>query len=193
LTVPEIEKSRYYSVQFIDMYTFNFAYMGSRATGNGAGSYLLAGPGWKGEKPKGIKQVIRSETEFAFALIRTQLFDPADIEKVKAIQAGYKVEPLSQFLGQPAPAAAPAVDFLKPLSPEQERSSLDFFNVLNFVSAILPAQSGRAGDAGALRQNRRWRRQALRRECAVAGDAPGARRRHGGCLESLERLQGGRA
>src|SRR5262245_27020754 len=44
LTVPAVEKGRYYSLQFIDMYTFNFAYVGSRATGNGAGSYLLAGP-----------------------------------------------------------------------------------------------------------------------------------------------------
>ena len=85
------------------MYTFDFAYVGSRATGNGVGSFLLAGPNWKGETPPGIKAVIRSETAFAFVLYRTQLFNPADIENVKKIQAGYKVEPLSQFLGQPAP------------------------------------------------------------------------------------------
>src|SRR3954465_10011657 len=35
LTVPPIEKERYFSIQFIDAYTFNFAYVGSRATGNG--------------------------------------------------------------------------------------------------------------------------------------------------------------
>ena len=46
ITVPAIDKGRYYSIQFIDMYTFNFAYVGSRATGNGAGSFLLAGPDW---------------------------------------------------------------------------------------------------------------------------------------------------
>jgi hypothetical protein len=46
LTVPEIEKERYYSVQLVDLYTHNFAYIGSRATGNGAGNYLLAGPDW---------------------------------------------------------------------------------------------------------------------------------------------------
>ncbi len=63
-TVPAIAKERYYSLQFIDMYTFNFAYVGSRATGNEAGSYLLAGPGWKGDTPKGIKSVIRSETSW---------------------------------------------------------------------------------------------------------------------------------
>jgi len=137
-TVPEVEKGRYYSLQFIDMYTFNFAYIGSRATGNGAGSYLLAGPRWKGDKPKGIKSVIRSETEFAFVLYRTQLFNPGDIENVKKIQAGYKVQPLSQFLGKPAPASPPAVDFMKPLTAEQERTSLQFFNVLDFVLGFCP-------------------------------------------------------
>ena len=49
LTVPEIPEGRYYSIQFIDAYTFNFAYVGSRATGNGGGNFLLAGPKWKGQ------------------------------------------------------------------------------------------------------------------------------------------------
>src|SRR3979409_1457805 len=60
LSVPVIGKDRYFSIQFIDAYTFNFAYVGSRATGNGGGSYLVAGPSWKGEKPDGVKEVIRS-------------------------------------------------------------------------------------------------------------------------------------
>ena len=137
-TVPAVEKGRYYSLQFIDQYTFNFAYVGSRATGNGAGSYLLAGSNWKGQKPNGIKAVIRSETDYAFVLYRTQLFDPGDIDNVKKVQAGYRVVPLSKFLGTPAPAAAPVVDFIKPLTPEQQRSSLEFFNVLNFVLQFTP-------------------------------------------------------
>src|SRR5882757_5722464 len=103
LTVPAVEKGRYYSLQFIDMYTFDFAYVGSRATGNGAGNFLLAGPTWKGQKPAGIERVIQSETDFAFVLYRTQLFDPSDIDNVKKIQAGYKVQTLSAFLGRPAP------------------------------------------------------------------------------------------
>ena len=138
LTVPQVEKGRYYSLQFIDMYTFNFAYVGSRATGNSAGSYLLAGPKWKGEKPKGIKSVIRSETEFAFVLYRTQLFNPGDIENVKKIQAGYKVQTLSQYLGKPAPPSPPAVNFMNPLNVEQERASLEFFNELNFILQFCP-------------------------------------------------------
>jgi hypothetical protein len=138
-TVPVVEKGRYYSLQFIDQYTFNFAYVGSRATGNGAGRFLLAGPKWNGRVPKGIRQVIRSETEFAFVLYRTQLFNPADIGNVKKVQAGYKVQTLSNFLGKPAPAAAPAIDFFKPVTAEQERTSLRFFNELNFILGFCPA------------------------------------------------------
>ena len=138
LTVPPIEEGRYYSLQFIDMYTFNFAYVGSRATGNDGGSFLLARPGWQGEKPEGIKSVIRSETEFVFVLYRTQLFNPEDIENVKQIQTDYQIRMLSEFLGLPAPVAAPTIDFLKPLTVEQQRISLEFFNVLNFILQFCP-------------------------------------------------------
>ena len=85
---PDIEKSRYFSVQLIDMYTFNYGYMGSRTTGNGAACHMIVGPRWTGEKPAGIGKVFRGETDFSIAAIRTQLFDPADIENVKKIQAG---------------------------------------------------------------------------------------------------------
>lgn len=138
LTVPPIEKDRYFSIQFIDAYTFNFAYIGSRATGNDGGSFLIAGPGWKGETPKGVKEVIRSETELVLAAYRTQLFNPDDLDNVKKIQAEYKAEPLSKFLDQTAPAAAPAIDFIKPLSPGDERTSPEFFNIVNFLLQFCP-------------------------------------------------------
>src|SRR5438046_2053002 len=138
LTVPPIEKERYFSIQLIDAYTFNFDYIGSRATGNEGGSYMVTGPNWKGETPKGVKKVFRSETEFAFAVYRTQLFKPEDLDNVKKVQAGYKVQTLSAFLGTTAPPAAPAVDFIKPLSPEGEKTSPEFFNILNFVLQYCP-------------------------------------------------------
>ena len=138
ITVPVIEKKRYYTVQLIDAYTFNFAYIGSRATGNDGGSFLVAGPHWKGTAPKGVKKVIRSETEFVFAAFRTQLFDPADLDNVKKVQAGYKAQTLSAFLGAPAPKAAATIEFIKPLTPEEERASLQFFNILNFVLQFCP-------------------------------------------------------
>jgi hypothetical protein len=138
LTVPAIEKGRYFSIQLIDAYTHNFAYVGSRATGNGGGSFLIAGPDWKGETPKGVKKVIRSETQFVLAGYRTQLFDPGDLGNVKKIQSGYKAQPLSAFLGQPEPQAAPAIDFVKPLTPATQKTSLEFFNILNFALRFAP-------------------------------------------------------
>jgi len=138
LTVPVIDKTRYFTAQLIDLYTFNFAYIGSRATGNDGGSFLIAGPAWKGEIPKGVKKVIRSETEFVIVPIRTQLFNPDDLDNVKKVQAGYKAQTLSAFLGQPAPKAAPTIDFIKPLTPDEEKNSPEFFNILNFALQFCP-------------------------------------------------------
>ena len=136
ISVPAIQ-DRYYSLQFIDMYTHNFAYVGSRATGSDAGSYLLAGPRWRGKAPEGIKSVIRSETDLAFVLYRTQLFGGDDLEAVKKIQAQYKVQPLSQFAGTTRPPT-PAVEFTKPQSAEAQKTSPEFFGILNFVLQFAP-------------------------------------------------------
>jgi len=138
LTVPVIEKDRYFSIQLIDLYTYNFNYIGSRATGNDGGNFLIAGPGWKGETPKGVKKVIRTETDLVLGVYRTQLFKPDDIDNVRKVQAGYKVQPLSEFLGAPAPKAAPAIDFMKPLSPEAQKTSPEFFNELSFILQFCP-------------------------------------------------------
>jgi len=138
LTVPPIEKGRYFSIQFIDLHTYNFDYIGSRTTGNDGGKFLIAGPGWQGMVLKGITKVIRSETELALAVYRTQLFNPGDIEEVKAIQAGYKVQPLSAFLGRPAPKAAPPINFLQPLTRDEIRTSPKVFEQLNFVLQFCP-------------------------------------------------------
>jgi hypothetical protein len=138
LTVPPIEQDRYYSLQFVDAYTYNFAYVGSRTTGNGGGKYLLAGPNWKGDKPEGINEVIRSDTDLAFVLYRTQLIGPSDIDQVKKIQAGYQVQPLSVYLNQPPPAPAPAIDFVPPLTPDQQKTSPQFFEILSFALRFAP-------------------------------------------------------
>jgi len=138
LTVPPIEQDRYYSLQFIDGYTYNEAYVGSRTTGNGGGKYLLAGPNWKGNKPDGINDVIRSDTDLMLVLYRTQLLGPSDIDQVKKIQAGYQVTPLSVYLNQPPPAPAPAIDFMPPLTVDQQKTSPQFFGILNFVLRYAP-------------------------------------------------------
>lgn len=140
LTVPPVEQNRYYSLQFVDGYTSNIAYVGSRTTGNGGGKYLLAGPNWQGDTPEGINEVIRSDTDLALVLYRTQLFGPSDLENVKKVQAGYLAEPLSTYLDQPPPAPAPAIDFVAPLTAEQQKTSPQFFEILNFAMRFAPGR-----------------------------------------------------
>jgi hypothetical protein len=136
LSVPAVEKSRYYSVMLCDGNTFNYGYIGSRATGSEAGDYLVVGPDWKGETPAGIKKVFRSSTQFSVAAYRTQLFNPADMPKVVKVQAGYKVQPLSAYLKQPAPPAAPAINFPKI---DKEMVKTNFFEYLDFALQFAPA------------------------------------------------------
>src|SRR5580704_12535370 len=91
LTVPAVEKPRYYSVMLEDGNTFVYGYIGSRATGFEAGDYVVSGPDWNGATPSAIKKVFQSTTQFSLVGYRTQLFKPADMDNVKKIQAGYKV------------------------------------------------------------------------------------------------------
>ena len=112
LSVPAAAKDRYISVMLADGHTYNYGYIGSRATDGKAGKYMVAGPDWKGEKPAGIDKVFTSLTPFSLAAYRTQLIDAKDMPNVEKVQAQYKVQPLSAFLGQPAPAAAPDANFL---------------------------------------------------------------------------------
>ncbi len=137
LTLPAVEKNRYYSVQLIDCYTHNFAYLGTRATGNKPGKYLVVGPGYKGEKPAGIDQVIQSETQLAFAVFRTQLFSDDDLEKVKQVQAGYAVAPLHEYTKSPAPEAPPTLAY--PFWDAEAVKGLGFFSLLDFMLDLMPA------------------------------------------------------
>lgn len=135
LTIPEVAKNRYYAVQLEDGNTFNFGYIGSRATGNGGGDYMVVGPDWQGEAPAGIKQVFQSSTQYALAGYRTQLFNPDDMPNVIKIQDGYKAQPLSAFLNQPAPPAAPVIDFPKI---NKELMMEGFFEYLDFALQFAP-------------------------------------------------------
>ncbi len=112
LSVPAAPKDRYISVMLADAHTYNYGYMGSRATHGKAGKYMVVGPDWKGERPAGIDGVFHSLTPFSFAAYRTQLINAEDMPNVVKIQDQYKVESLSAFLGQPPPTAAPDPNFL---------------------------------------------------------------------------------
>ncbi len=139
VTMPKVEADRYYSAQLIDLYTFNVAYLGSRVYGSEGGAFLMAGPGWSGQTPAGIRDVVRFETEFAYALFRTQLFNPGDLDNVKKIQKGYKAEPLSAFLGRTAPQSAPPVAWTPPT--DNMLASPALFSYLNLMLQFCPTNA----------------------------------------------------
>jgi len=135
ISVPAVPKERYYSVQFVDGNAYNYGYIGTRATGSEAGDYLVVGPDWKGDKPSGIKKVFRSTTPFALTLFRTQLFSADDMPNVVKIQAGYKAQPLSAFLKQPAPPAAAKINFLPATT---QGIKANFYNYLDAALKFVP-------------------------------------------------------
>ena len=135
VSVPAVPKKRYYSVQLIDGNTYNFGYIGSRATGTDPGDYLIVGPDWKGETPAGIKKVFSSTTPFALILFRTQLIDGSDMSNVVKVQAGYKAQPLSAFLKQPAPPAAAKIDFVPATT---QGIKANFFEYLSAALQFVP-------------------------------------------------------
>jgi hypothetical protein len=131
VSVPAVPKDRYYVMQWIDLFTQNFAYIGVRSTGFGAGSYMFVGPKWQGKTPPGISKVFKAETEIVGTLTRTALQGPDDVPNVKALQEQYKLQPLSAFLKQPAPPSAPPIDF--PPYDKAKARSHDFIGYLNFL------------------------------------------------------------
>jgi hypothetical protein len=137
LSVPAVDPKRYYSVMLCDGNTYNYGYIGSRATGSEAGDYMVVGPDWKGATPSGIKKVFRSSTQFSLAGYRTQLFNADDLDNVKKVQAGYKVQTLSAYLKGPATTAATTVDFPKI---DKELVKTNFFEYLDFALQFAPPQ-----------------------------------------------------
>src|SRR4249920_1117356 len=137
LSVPAVDPKRYYSVMLCDGTTYNYGYIGTRATGSEAGDYMVVGPDWKGQTPAGIKKVFQSSTQFSLAGYRTQLFNAADLPNVVKVQAGYKVQPLSAYLKQASPPPAPAIDFPKI---DMELVKTNFFEYLDFALQFAPAQ-----------------------------------------------------
>jgi hypothetical protein len=85
LTLPKIEKDRFYTSQWDDLWGFVIDNPGSDEDGNDGVTVLLASPTWKGELPKGVNRVIQGDTDFIGTLTRTQLLEPKDLPNVKKI------------------------------------------------------------------------------------------------------------
>ena len=136
ISLPPVPAPRYYVNQWFDLYTHNFAYTGVRTTGRQAGNYLFAGPRWKGEVPSGISGVFRAETEIVGTLTRTQLNGADDIPALQALQAQYRITPLSTFTGKPSPA--PLAPIVMPPWDKDKAEGIGFIGYLNAMLPYMP-------------------------------------------------------
>jgi hypothetical protein len=94
--------NRYFVFELADMYSDNFGYVGKRATGSKASAFLIAGPGWNGEKPADVRDVIRSPTPYALVFGRSFVEGKEDVPAVNRLQDQFQVVPLGLWGKQDA-------------------------------------------------------------------------------------------
>jgi len=135
ITLPDMEPERYYSFQLIDLYTHNFAYIGTLTTGNNAAKYLVATDNWNGKVPDGITNIIRCETDLFLNIVRTQLLSEKDIANVRSIQADYQLQTLSEYMGK---ESTPSIDHNNfPVWVEGDQFSINAFKYLGHMLQFL--------------------------------------------------------
>ena len=179
LTMPAVEKDRYWSAPVRRSVHLQLRLRRQPRHRQRRRPLSARRTRWNGPTPAGVASVIRSETDFAFVLYRTQLFNPADIEHVKAIQAEVPVQtPVERSSAGPHHPHRRST-FLTPLASDRQRISLAFFGVLNFVLQFCPTHPAETELKSALGDDRCRGRGALEPPLAVAGDALGPRSRHG--------------
>ena len=130
LTLPKTD-GRYFTTEWMDLWHFIVDNPGSVIDGSEGGNFLLVPPTWKGETPKGIKRIVRGESEFMGTLTRTQLKGTDDLPTMQETQQGYQLQPLSAFLGETAPAAAPEIQW--PAWIDKVDKTADIFRYVNFM------------------------------------------------------------
>ncbi|MBD3943782.1 DUF1254 domain-containing protein [Microbacterium sp. NEAU-LLC] len=89
LSVPASD--RYYVLQFVDAWTDNFAYIGTRGTGNGAGEFLIAPPEWEGDA--GGLTVVHAPTRIVSIVGRWSCAGVDDLPAVHALQDAMTLTP----------------------------------------------------------------------------------------------------
>lgn len=137
LSVPDTQ-DRYYLLPMLDMWSDVFAVVGTRTTGNKAGTYALVAPGWTGKLPDGAVKIV-APTPSIWIIGRTKTNGPSDYVNVHQVQDGYKLVPLSQWgTNYVAPKGVPtdaSVDNKTP--PLVQVNALDGMTMLTRLAELL--------------------------------------------------------
>ena len=132
LTVPA-SGDRYFVLQFVDAWTDNFAYIGTRSTGGGGGEFLLLPPDAdEGADDAAGLPTVRFPTRVATIVGRWAVDGADDLPAVHALQDALTLTPLHETLVPPE--GVPAVD-------GGQGEALDFFEKLRVWSQAFPPAS----------------------------------------------------
>ncbi len=128
---------RYYLLPLYDSYSNIFAVPGPRTTGTGAHTFLITGPFWKGEVPKGMEQ-IKSPTNTVWLIGRTQVNSPEDgATVVKAFQDGMHVVPLSKYGTDYTPPLGKVSPERSKIVPVENTRALSFEDYINKMLQLM--------------------------------------------------------
>ncbi|MBP7658782.1 MAG: DUF1254 domain-containing protein [Burkholderiaceae bacterium] len=105
VSIPRIA-ARYWSVALMDIFTNNFAMLGSRLDGEGPLQVLVAGPHWQGNAPDGLR-VVRAPCNDVWLLARWLIDGPHDTDAVHAIQDAMRIEAVSPAAPRVVQSVAP--------------------------------------------------------------------------------------
>jgi hypothetical protein len=136
ISVPDTQ-GRYYLLQLLDMWTDSFAAVGKRTTGTGAGDFVVVGPSWQGDLPRGIQQ-INAPTPFVWVIGRTRTDGPQDYDAVHKVQDGYRMALLSHWNKEPQAITVtvdPSVDMHTPPVEQVETMTPDAY--FAYAAALL--------------------------------------------------------
>ncbi|MCG7285795.1 DUF1254 domain-containing protein [Cellulomonas sp. ACRRI] len=109
---PDLPAGRYAGLQVLDLLARTVAHLGTAGTGPGAGDWAVAGPGWAGPVPPGVRGVLRSGSPLVRVVARTGVPGPGDLAAAQDLQRAYRVRPLHALGGVPPPRPAPSLDWL---------------------------------------------------------------------------------
>ena len=123
-----------------DLWMTDFETPGTRSAGEKAATYLITGPGWNGTVPDGMKQ-IKSATRYIVILGRTYADGTdQDYKTVNALQAQYKIVPLSAY-GKPytykAPPVNPNLGFSMTDAPQAVILGMDTATYFNMMAKLM--------------------------------------------------------
>ena len=129
VSIPRIA-ARYWSVAMMDIFTNNFAMLGSRLDGEGPLQVLVAGPGWRGSAPAGLR-VVRAPSNDAWLLARWLVDGAHDTDAVHAIQDAMRIESLAPVVPR----------IVQSVAPSQSTDPRNFLAVINEMLSRNPAPS----------------------------------------------------